>query len=146
MGIVRADIELVNPTDLAMVDQGMMQEAQVRKLMTSALVDTGAYMLCINEEIKEKLGLRHMSYENAELADGSLVKAEVVGPVIINFKNRNTACRAMVLPGNNEPLLGVIPMEDMDVVIVPLKQTIDVNPDHPGVAQKILKNISKRNT
>jgi clan AA aspartic protease len=146
MGIVRADIELVNPTDLAMVDQGMMQEAQVRKLMTSALVDTGAYMLCINEEIKEKLGLRHMSYENAELADGSLVQAEVVGPVIINFKNRNTACRAMVLPGNNEPLLGVIPMEDMDVVIVPLKQTIDVNPDHPGVAQKILKNISKRNT
>jgi clan AA aspartic protease len=146
MGIVRADIELVNPTDLAMVDQGMMQEAQVRKLMTSALVDTGAYMLCINEEIKEKLGLRHMSYENAELADGSLVKAEVVGPVIINFKNRNTACRAMVLPGNNEPLLGVIPMEDMDVAFVPLEQTIDVNPNHPGVAQKILKNISKRNT
>ena len=146
MGIVRADIELVNPTDLAMVDQGMMQEAQVRKLMTSALVDTGAYMLCINEEIKEKLGLRHMSYENAELADGSLVKAEVVGPVIINFKNRNTACRAMVLPGNNEPLLGVIPMEDMDVAFVLLEQTIDVNPNHPGVAQKILKNISKRNT
>ena len=146
MGIVRAEIELVNPTDLAMVDQGMMQETQVRKLLTSALVDTGAYMLCINEEIKEKLGLRHMSYENAELADGSLVNAEVVGPVIINFKNRNTACRALVLPGNNEPLLGVIPMEDMDVVIVPLKQSIDVNPDHPGMAQKILKNISKRNT
>lgn len=139
MGIIRADIELVNPSDLVLVDAGALKEEQVRKMNITALVDTGAYMLCINEEIQAQLGLRHMSYESLELADGSIIKAEVVGPVVINFKNRNTACRAIVLPGKTEPLLGVIPMEDMDVVLVPLKQTIDVNPEHPYMAQKILK-------
>jgi clan AA aspartic protease len=139
MGTIKADIELVNPMDLVSVDAGLLPEDKVRKMNITALVDTGAYMLCINETIQAQLGLRHMSYENVELADGSVVKAEVVGPVVINFKNRNTACRAIVLPGKAEPLLGVIPMEDMDVVLVPLKQTIDVNPEHPFMAQKILK-------
>ena len=139
MGIIKADIELVNPSDIVLAESGHLTENNIRKVEITALVDTGAYMLCINEEIQAQLGLRHMDVESLELADGSIIKAEVVGPVIINFKNRNTACRAVVLPGKSEPLLGVIPMEDMDVVIVPLKQTIDVNPAHPNMAQKILK-------
>jgi clan AA aspartic protease len=139
MGIIKADIELVNPSDIVLAESGHLSENNIRKVEITALVDTGAYMLCINEEIQAQLGLRHMDVESLELADGSIIKAEVVGPVIINFKNRNTACRAVVLPGKSEPLLGVIPMEDMDVVIVPLKQTIDVNPAHPNMAQKILK-------
>ena len=139
MGIIKADIELVNPSDIVLAESGHLSENNIRKVEITALVDTGAYMLCINEEIQAQLGLRHMDVESLELADGSIIKAEVVGPVIINFKNRNTACRAVVLPGKSEPLLGVIPMEDMDVVTVPLKQTIDVNPAHPNMAQKILK-------
>jgi clan AA aspartic protease len=139
MGIIKAEIELVNPSDIVLAESGHLSENNIRKVEITALVDTGAYMLCINEEIQAQLGLRHMDVESLELADGSIIKAEVVGPVIINFKNRNTACRAVVLPGKSEPLLGVIPMEDMDVVIVPLKQTIDVNPAHPNMAQKILK-------
>ena len=139
MGIIKADIELVNPSDIVLAESGHLSENNIRKVEITALVDTGAYMLCINEEIQAQLGLRHMDVESLELADGSVIKAEVVGPVIIYFKNRNTACRAVVLPGKSEPLLGVIPMEDMDVVIVPLKQTIDVNPAHPNMAQKILK-------
>src|ERR1700722_12265559 len=117
MGTIRAEIELVNPSDLVLVDAGALKENEVRRMKIGVLVDTGAYMLCINEAIQSQLGLRHMSYENVELADGSIVKAEVVGPVVINFKNRNTACRAIVLPGKAEPLLGVIPMKDMDVVL-----------------------------
>jgi len=139
MGIIKADIELVNPSDIVLAESGHLSENNIRKVEITALVDTGAYMLCINEEIQAQLGLRHIDVESLALADGSVIKAEVVGPVIINFKNRNTACRAVVLPGKSEPLLGVIPMEDMDVVIVPLKQTIDVNPAHPNMAQKILK-------
>lgn len=139
MGTIKADIELVNPADLVLLDAGVLREDAVRRMNVTALVGTGAYMLCINDVIQSQLGLRHMSYENIESANGTVANVEVVGPVIINFKNRNTACRAIVLPGKAEPLLGVIPMEDMDVVLVPLKQTIDVNPEHPLMAQKILK-------
>jgi hypothetical protein len=45
----------------------------------------------------------------------------------------------MVLPGDNEPLLGAIPLEDMDVIIHPYKQQLIVNPEHPYFAQMKLK-------
>ena len=46
---------------------------------------------------------------------------------------------AMVLKGYAEPLLGVIPMEDMDVLIHPLRQELVVNPEHPFFAQMKIK-------
>jgi hypothetical protein len=45
----------------------------------------------------------------------------------------------MVLKGDNEPLLGAIPFEDMDVIIHPLTQEIMVNPEHVYYAQMKLK-------
>ena len=55
------------------------------------------------------------------------------------LKNRQSTCRAMVLPGDNEPLLGSIPMEDMDVLIHPQRQELIVNPEHPYFAQMKMK-------
>ncbi len=40
----------------------------------------------------------------------------------------------MVLPGDSEPLLGAIPLEEMDVLIHPLRQELIVNPEHPDMA------------
>ena len=45
----------------------------------------------------------------------------------------------MVLKGDSEPLLGAIPMEEMDVLIHPRRQELIVNPDHPYYAQLSLK-------
>jgi len=64
---------------------------------------------------------------------------DVVDNVEVRFRNRATTCRAMVLHGNSEPLLGAIPLEDMDVIIHPLLQELIVNPDHPYFAQMKLK-------
>lgn len=47
------------------------------------------------------------------MADSSIVELDVVAPVEIRVKNRQTTRRAMVLPGESEPLLGAIPLEDM---------------------------------
>jgi hypothetical protein len=57
----------------------------------------------------------------------------------LKFKNRQTVCNAMVLQGDNEPLLGAIPLEDLDVVIFPLRQEMVVNPAHPYYAQMKVK-------
>ncbi len=139
MDCYKAEIELVNPDDLVLVDHSKIKRDEVRKLKMTALVDPSSYYLCSNETIRSHLGLRHMTYQKAELADGRIADVEMVGPVILNFKNRTTASSALELPGNSEPLLGSIPMEGLDVVLVPLKQTIDVHPEHPLVAQTLLK-------
>ena len=73
------------------------------------------------------------------MANGHIEEYDVVGPIVLKFKNRRTVCNAMVLQGDSEPLLGAIPLEDLDVVILPLRQEMVVNPEHPFFAQMKLK-------
>ena len=59
------------------------------------------------------------------------------GPVELLFKNRVGFAGALVL--GNEVLLGAIPMEDMDLVLIPRTRTIDINPDSPNIGTSIVK-------
>lgn len=139
MGLVYAEIELINGDDLGMVRRNLMSPEEIKRMKTTALVDTGSYMLCINEEIQAQLQFPIVEKRKAESADGRILEFDVVDNVQVRFKNRATTCRAMVLPGDNEPLLGAIPLEDMDVLIHPQRQELIVNPDHPYFAQMKLK-------
>ncbi len=139
MGLVYADITLINGDDLAMVRRYKIGEDEVRKMQVNMLVDTGSYNLCINEEIQAQLQFPVVEKRNGETADGRVIECDVVDNVQVRFKNRATTCRAMVLPGSCEPLLGAIPLEDMDVLIHPQTQQLIVNPDHPFYAQMKLK-------
>jgi clan AA aspartic protease len=135
MGLVHAEIELINGGDLFLLSKKMIGEDEVKGMRVTALVDTGAIMLCINENIQEQLELPVVEKRNMQMANGSIVEYEVVAPVEIRFKNRRTLCQAIVLPGDSEPLLGAIPLEDMDVLIHPQRQELIVHPDHPYFAQ-----------
>mgnify|MGYP001024055353 FL=1 len=48
-------------------------------------------------------------------------------------------CNAMVLQGNNDVLLGAIPLEAIDMYLPPKSKKLAVNPDHPYFAQMKLK-------
>ena len=139
MGLIYADLELVSAGDVELNRQGYIKKEMIKKVNITALVDSGAYMMCINEHIRNQMDLMKTGDSEAEMADGTIIKVDVVGPLIVNFKNRTTSCNAMVLPGKSEVLLGAIPMEDLDVVLVPKLQTIDVNPDSPYIPKKKMK-------
>ena len=139
MGLIYAKLELVSAGDIALERKGYIKKNQIKKEIVTALVDSGAYMMCINEHIQNQLDLMKVGSSEAELANGTITQLDVVGPLIISFKNRTTSCNAMVLPGESEVLLGAIPMEDLDVVLVPRLQTIDVNPNSPYMPKKKLK-------
>src|ERR1041385_7454583 len=119
MGFTYARIELVNADDQALVRRKLLPASKIRKTTVKALVDSGASSVAINERIQKKLGLPLMRTSFAELADGSKIPVQVVGPVSLKFKNRTTIAYAHVLPHNARPLLGANPMEDMDLVIHP---------------------------
>ena len=139
MGLIYADLTLIRAADMALRDEGYIKEKDVRSMKVRALVDSGAYKLAINENIRTQLDLRKVDEQLAELANGEEVKLDVVGPVELRFQNRRTLCDAMVLPGDVEVLLGAIPMEDLDVVINTRDQTLIVNPESPYIAKKSLK-------
>lgn len=139
MGLVYAELDLFNGGDFYLNRQGLLDENEIKKVNVTALVDSGAFMLSINENIKTQLDLPLIEKQFVTLADESTIQVEIVGPVEVRFENRRTSVDAVVLPGDAEVLLGAIPMEDMDVLIDPRQQKLVVNPKHPYVANKYLK-------
>lgn len=139
MGMVYADVELMNGFDLAKAQAGELPEDQVRRIAVRVLADSGCATLAINQAIREQLGLRRRERRTMQMADESVVTLDIVGPVEIRFENRRTNLDAVVLPGDAEPLLGAIPMQDMDVLVDPQRHRLVVNPAHPILAGGLLK-------
>src|SRR5688500_3820768 len=127
MGLVYADIELINAVDVEMAKRNLMDKDEIRRIHVTALADNGAWMMCINESIQSILNLSFKEKRKFQTADGRMVEYDVVGPVDIKFAGKTATCNAFVLPGDTEPLLGAVPMEDLDVIIHPKRQQLVVN-------------------
>ena len=131
MGLVYPDVEITNLADETLCEEGYLTIDKVRKMSVKIMADRGAIRLTIHEEIRSKLGLRKRNAIDVLLADGTKRTLEVAGPVKIRFKDRDCITDAFVLPNNEEPLLGAVPMELMDLIIIPSAEKLDYNPLHP---------------
>ena len=126
MGIIHASISLSNQRD-----------KKLKALEANALVDTGAMWMCIPEHIAIQLGLEELEKREVTIADGNKKVCSYVGPLQVKFENRNCYTGAIVIGDN--VLLGAIPMEDMDLMIHPLKRKLTVNPESPNIPAGIVK-------
>ena len=126
MGLVNAQIILANP-----------KKDELEPIRADALVDSGAVHLCIPEHVRIQLKLEEIDKKEATLADGGKKLVPYVGPIEIRFKNRVGFAGALVM--GDQVLLGAIPMEDMDLVVIPKKRELSVNPDSPNIASSIAK-------
>ncbi len=126
MGLTYATLKLTNLFN--------KQEIEI-----NVLVNTGATFLCVTEEIAVQLGFdtTEVSKQVVTLADGYQRKVPKIAPIEIAFANRSYVTEAVVL--GNEPLLGVIPMEAMDLVVNPRLQILTVNPLHPNYPVALVK-------
>lgn len=126
MGYVHTDITLANPRVPAFND-----------LRVTALVDTGALMLCIPEHVRLQLELEEMEKREVTTADGKRHLAPYVGPITVRFANRS--CFVGALVSGDEVLLGAVPMEDMDLIVSPSHRRVVVNPDSPKFPHALVK-------
>ena len=85
MGLTYATIELINQYDEYKSEEGLIQPNEIRRWSGEFMIDTGAIRMAINEEIKEKLGLRKGTLMNTALADGSIRPIELVGGIKVRF-------------------------------------------------------------
>ena|SRR5437868_13998340 len=139
MGVIYAELELINAVDLGAAKRHILGEEEIRRTWANMLVDTGSMYTCINEYVCELLQLSISTTRKGVLADGTVVEYGVAGPIEIRFKNRVCVTNAMVLPGTSEMLLGAITMEDLDVIINPQRRELIVNPAHPDMAVMLMK-------
>ena len=121
----------------------VLARKEIRRMRLEMLVDSGAYMMAINETIQSQLEIPFLEKRKVQLACSQVVEYDVVGPIEVRFANRRAICTAFVLPGDSEPLLGAIPMEEMDVLIHPKRQELVVNPEHPNYAVLKRKGAQK---
>ena len=124
MGNVYAEITIKNSGDVTNVERGIISNTDVRSLTVTALVDTGAGTVVITEDIRQKLGLAVERTRTASLVGGQEIVCKITEPVRIIWKDRDTVCRAWVIPGEDETLLGVIPLEEMDLIVDPKRQEL----------------------
>ena len=129
MGLVNGKLLLKNPRlpELAPVD-------------VVALADSGALHFCIPEHVQIQLKLETIDNKEVTLADGSKKLVPYVGPIELRFKNHVGFAGALVM--GDQVLLGAIPMEDMDLIIIPKTRTLDVNPDSPNIASSVVKSYA----
>jgi len=126
MGLVYANITLRNP-----------KKGKLSAIKANALVDTGAVHLCIPQHIQTQLKLEAIDHKEVTMADGTRKLFPYVGPIEIRFKNRVGFLGGLVL--GDQTLLGAIPMEDMDLMVISSKRIVDVNPDSPNIPTSIAK-------
>ena len=113
---------------------------EVQGIEVDALADTGSNFLCIPPHIQSQLQLEEIEQRDVILADGKARSVPYVGPVKLRFKNRTGFFGAIVI--GDQVLLGAVPMEDMDLVVIPSTRRVDVNPANPNVAGGIVKSLA----
>ncbi len=86
--------------------------------------------MIINDDIREVLGLPIVGERLSQMADGRRMLLPLAGPIDIWYEDRFSTTNAIVMPDDNDPLLGVIPLEEMDLWIHPATQKL--TPIHPG--------------
>lgn len=144
MGLIYTTIKLTNTVEEQLARMGRMNVKDVKSIETNVLVDTASTYLCINENLANQLGLELRRTDIITiLADGTQRKSTLVGPVTIYFLNRSAVVEAVVLPGNEQPLLGAIPMEAMDVIVDPLSQQLGVPPSRPYMIAAQMRTVKK---
>lgn len=121
MGIVAANIRLSNAKNTAL-----------KSVDTHCIVDTGATYLYITPEIALQLKLEEVQKRDVKLANGSVIEVPYVGPLKVEFEDRQCFVGAMVM--GDTVLLGAIPMEDMDLIVHPKLLKLSVHPERPNVA------------
>lgn len=132
MGIIKAQIELANPAN-----------AELMPMVVESLVDTGALHLCIPEHVSLQLGLTKTTAQTREVttADGKKHLVPYVGPIKVSFEKRSCYVGALVF--GDEVLLGAVPMEDMDLVVIPSERKLAVNPASPNIPTSLAKSVSQ---
>ena len=137
MGLTYANIELLNGGDVEMQRRNYMGADEIRQIEVNMLVDSDALMLVINEDIRQALGLDIIDHRPSQLADGTRLELPVAGSIVVRFEGRFCTTNALVLPDDKEPLLGAIPLEEMDLWVNPARGVLTpIHPEGPVMALK----------
>jgi len=107
------------------------EEERGEDIVCEALVDSGALHLSLPVELVERLKLMELDQVRVYTADGGEHEYRVVGIAEVEVQDRFTRVQVIELPRGAKPLLGAIPLEEMDWHISPAEKKLVPNPKSP---------------
>ena len=137
MGEIVVQCEVENTVDRANADRGLVTESRVRRASIEGVVDTGAIMLMLPENLVERLGLEAHQTVTVTYADERSEERQVAGPVTVKIRDRVTQTQCVIGPPRCEVLVGQLVLEAMDMVADSTNRTLTPrNPDYPNLKMK----------
>jgi predicted aspartyl protease len=128
MGKVTATITVTHRTDQILAERGFIPLDQIRSLtLENVLVDTGASRLCLPADVIQQLGLVLQGEAEVKIAIG-VSKVRLFRELSLTIAGREGTFNCIELPAGSDPLLGVIPLEDLGLELDLQNQQLRVLP------------------
>jgi clan AA aspartic protease len=126
MGVFRVPLKVRN-----WQNRYLPPDKQGEEIECEALVDSGAAELALPVEVIECLRLELLGEVRVYTADGGEHDYRVFGIAEVEVQGRLCQVRVIELPHGAEPLLGAVPLEEMDWHIARLEKRLVPNPRSP---------------
>jgi len=130
MGEVKVELELENAVDRELLRLGHIKQEQLRSLTIQALVNSGAVMLVLPQDLVEVLGLREVG-KAIVTYDERKEERPLAGIVTVRVGSRVTSVNCIVGPPSSEPLVGQVVLETMDLLVDSVQQKLVPRPESP---------------
>jgi clan AA aspartic protease len=132
LGKITTTLTVINRADQSVAARGFIADDEVRSVnLDRVLVDTGATTLCLPAKIIAQLGLDLLREVDVETATG-IGKARIFQDAKISILGREGTFECLELPGGQEPLLGVIPLESLGIELDLQNQQLVLLPISPS--------------
>jgi len=126
MGVFRVPVKVRN-----WQNRYLPPDRQGKEIECAALVDSGAAEFALPVELLEPLRLEYLGEVRVYTADAGEHDYRVFGIAEVEVQGRVCQVRVIELPHGAEPLLGAVPLEEMDWHISPVEKRLVPNPRSP---------------
>ena len=98
-----------------------------------AVIDTGATMLVLPQNVANELGLKKIGERRVKYANNQIQLKPVYRGVILELKGRDGIFDVLGEAEGSEPLVGQIVLEALDLIVDPITKTVIPNPRSPDM-------------
>jgi len=131
MGEIVVNVALENYVDRALCERGDLPKTAVRGRTLRALVDTGAVMVMLPQDVVEALGLKTRRSVIVAYADERREERPVAGALLLRIGDREMIGECIVGPPTSEALIGQVVLEELDLLADCQRGELTPRPESP---------------
>jgi len=142
MGEARVEVELTNTIEAGMAKRGIISKGEVSSLKLDMLVDTGAVMILLPQDVIETLQLPQGDSRIVVFSDDRKAELRSFYGLMVKIGDRKGSFDCLEGPPNCEGLIGQVVLESLDLIVDPLKRKVTPRPESPFLPMVNLKQTT----